>query len=636
MEIYALDPARPSSFSQLTFGSTPGCAGLMIACGAVDAVPSPNGTQVLYRQSIGCESSLWVTRRGGGSPVRLGEPRTYCYPPVSPKAVWSADSTKIAFLGKDGLHIVRFDGTQHQIVSPRFFSSLTWAPTSKSLLAFADGRTFRVRGARVTEIPTSTVIARSPNGRWVASFDYGRTLRFDRTNGAKHWQTGIRGSIKHAWSPDSRSLAYVLSDGLWVFNVTTGKARRLSIEIAPDRYVSDDNAYGYAWSPDGQSIVYIAGRLGLWDVSSNALRVVSLTGRVRTLLAADSPFGGRMLSVASVRDPSRLPLRRPAEQPAERVGQETLLADGPINELATNGTKVAYVACMGATIWTTGPDPSAQLFDQRWPKPDHGCATSGNASLYSLALVGDRVATGLVVGCASGVDLRLAGFGSQPVTLAVSHDAPCGDTMNAVFDDLEADGDLLVYSSASEGSTCCPLQRFALQQTIHRAGPDGCPCPAIASSTGMLVPADVNEGRILAYGRNETWLLDRNGNRLLTLNVGPLGGQLWGDDLVLLEQEQLRVYSARTGALKRTVALPDVPSRGHECELRCRPAGRLVLEDVGHGKAFYLLDGQLHIVDLILGTDKVLVPATIARVTDDGLVYADGSRLFLLSKDFLP
>jgi hypothetical protein len=388
--------------------------------------------------------------------------------------------------------------------------------------------------------------------------------------------------------------------------------------------------------PDGRSIAYIAGRLGLWDVTSGPLRTVSMTGRVRTLIAADSRFAGRMISVASVPNAARLPLRRPDDQPAARVGQETVLAEGPITEIATNGKNVAFVACYGASVWTTGPSSSVRLVDQRWQKPAPGCVTSGNSDVYSLAVVGERVATGLVVGCASGVDLRLRAFGSEPVTVALSQEAPCGNTMNHVFDDLEADGDLLVYSEASEGSTCCPLQRFALAQTIHRVGPQGCPCPVIASSAGMLVPADVNNSRILAYGRNETWLLDRDGNRLLTLNIGPLGAQLWGNELVLLLQGQLRVYDARTGALLRTLPLPDVPSRGHECELRCRLQGRLMLEDVGHGKAFYLLDGRLHSLDLVLGSDRVLASATAARVTDDGLVYADGSRLFTLSKRFLP
>jgi hypothetical protein len=210
--------------------------------------------------------------------------------------------------------------------------------------------------------------------------------------------------------------------------------------------------------------------------------------------------------------------------------------------------------------------------------------------------------------------------------------------MNPALDDLEGENGLLVYSSASETQPCCPSGAIStVRQEIRRVGPNGCPCPVIASSLGTLVPADVNQGRVLAYGKNETWLLDRDGNRLWTIPVGPLGAQLWGDDLILLLRGQLQVYDTRLRRHEQTIVLPSVSSGGHECELRCIDQSRLLtLEDVARHRALYLLQGKLISINLYSGRETEVGPATAARFSRDGLVYADGSRLFFLPERALP
>jgi hypothetical protein len=162
-----------------------------------------------------------------------------------------------------------------------------------------------------------------------------------------------------------------------------------------------------------------------------------------------------------------------------------------------------------------------------------------------------------------------------------------------------------------------------------------CPCPVVASTSGPLYPADVDGGRIVSYGDNETLLLDRDGNRLLSLPVSPLAAQLSGTHLVLLVRGQLRDYDARNGSLLHAWAVPDVPS-GPVCAWRTCDPNRLMLADAANGLVAYILDGKVHVLRIVDGADSVVGSASLARFMDHGLVYADGSRLRLVPFSQLP
>jgi hypothetical protein len=81
--------------------------------------------------------------------------------------------------------------------------------------------------------------------------------------------------------------------------------------------------------------------------------------------------------------------------------------------------------------------------------------------------------------------------------------------------------------------------------------------------------------------------------------------------------------------------VPDVPS-GPICAWRHCPHPELVLTDAARGLVTYILDGQLHVLRLADGADRPIGHASDARFMDAGLVYADGSRLRLISFDKLP
>jgi hypothetical protein len=176
-------------------------------------------------------------------------------------------------------------------------------------------------------------------------------------------------------------------------------------------------------------------------------------------------------------------------------------------------------------------------------------------------------------------------------------------------------------------------------QSIERVEPDGCPCPVVSSSPGPYTPLEVDAGRIVVSGTNETRILDANGTVLLSLPVPTLAAQLSGPDLVLAEFSELRVYDANTGAVRRTWPLPT--TAGHDCDFYGDPGclaalRRVKLGDFAHGLVAYALDGQVHLLRLSDGADKIVAPGTLPRFVDRGLVYGDGARVRLLPFDRLP
>jgi hypothetical protein len=63
---------------------------------------------------------------------------------------------------------------------------------------------------------------------------------------------------------------------------------------------------------------------------------------------------------------------------------------------------------------------------------------------------------------------------------------------------------------------------------------------------------------------------------------------------------------------------------------------RLELEDAARGLAAYVLEGEVHVVQLENGADTTIAKGTTARFMADGLVYADGADLHLVPFGMLP
>jgi hypothetical protein len=158
------------------------------------------------------------------------------------------------------------------------------------------------------------------------------------------------------------------------------------------------------------------------------------------------------------------------------------------------------------------------------------------------------------------------------------------------------------------------------ETTIERVEPDGTLVP-LSTTPGPYSLLDADDGRIVAAGARETWILDgASGAILLALPVPTVHAQLSGRDLVLRVGETLQVYDAATGELRRTwqigapFALGDV-ARGLAAYTRST-GGDPLLDDV-----------EVHLLRLGDGADVAVGYGSTPRFLDSGLVYADGARI---------
>ena len=600
-QIYAVDPTRRAEPAQLTFGRGE----------AFHPVPSPNGRRVAYlvadvfearAPALRSGGALWVARANGSSARRLASDG------VGERVTWSPDSSRLAYTRKGVLHIVGTDGSGDRVVR----RAPPWADTNLS-----------------------------PNGRWVAT----RTLTAQATVlevSSRSTETTFRFELERvtpddygtsdeaAWSPDSRYVAFASARGVWTVEVRRGRLRRLSREPG----------FSLSWALDSRSLALVRGRGPLPDANfeSGDLLQITLAGRVTSVVDDDRAYGGTIVDVAWTRPPAEVRYRAPEAGPATRVASDGLLADGPIHRLAADGERVAFNACDDVYTWTPA---SGEVVPLGQSGPLSWCRSENNTVVHSLAVAGDRVAYGKRSGCNSiTISLHLEVFApvrrSSQLARGLSN---CASPNRPGVHRLTGAGGLLVFSTLHEpfpepGERCC---RTTLEE-INRVGPDGCPCPVIASSPGPLAPSDVERDRVVAFGDNATLVLDPHGKELVSIPVSPVAAQLWGDDLVLLERGRLRIHDAEAGAFLRSWPLPDVPSGG-TCDLQCVRAGdtaRLRLHDLARGLVAYVLDGEVKLLRLADGANATVGRGTIARFLDAGLVYADGSRLHLVPFERLP
>jgi hypothetical protein len=257
----------------------------------------------------------------------------------------------------------------------------------------------------------------------------------------------------------------------------------------------------------------------------------------------------------------------------------------------------------------------------------------------SLAIADDRVLWWWAdLGLGFDWTMREAEIGAQPTDLAHGY-GNLGATPGEGTGTAVGSGSLLAMSSwklhyASGGRIDID------EQSIERVDPGGCPCPAISGSPGQYEPLDVDQDRIVVSGTNETRLLSSDGHVLLTVPVPTLAAQLDGSQLVIAAGDRLQVYEARTAELLATWPMPASPV-GHDCDSYADPrcnerTSHITLEDVSRGLAAYVYERRVHLLRLSDGADRAVAYGTLARFMSDGLVYADGARIWLMPYDRLP
>jgi hypothetical protein len=495
-----------------------------------------------------------------------------------------------------------------------------------------------LRGGRAHVLAkvAGTSVDWSPDGRWLAvsSADPGAPVTLVSTaNGRRRIRIGSGTDAK--WSPKGRYLASATTRGLRLIDTRTRRTRLLTADTSYGPGLSP-KPMGFAWAPDGRSIAYLTTRVSNDFIAQGDLRVVTLSGRSRTLVAGQGAYGGGIVSVAWWRAPARLRYTKP------KVTSTGLLADGPVLQLATDGPSIAFATtCNRVSLWrpstgfrfTSGPAP---VVTGAAPNCDWG----DRWDLYSLAVAGDRLVYGFNLGGLSSFWSIRQLTASAPGTEAQLDGAygPLGGPWQHALGTVVGSGSLVAYSTWDEANVL-PAPPFRVtKQTIMRAEPNGCPCPALATTPGPLVPFDASGDRIVASGDNETIVYDRDGNQLLSLPLAALGAQLDGGDLVVLLPHELREYDIGSGRLLLSSLLPDVESGSecgspHYCD-RKRP--RLLLEDARRGLVTYVLDGKVHIRRLADSADAVVAPGSLARFFDGGLAFAYGARLSVVPWADLP
>lgn len=676
-QIYSVDPSSEGAPAQLTFATAPSCG--QATCNFTTPVPSPDGRKVLFFAGEPARCALFVARANGTQSRRLATGRNSCY---SGEAAWAGSSQQIAYDVGGDVHIARADGSRNRSVGSG--SRPAWSRDGRSL-AFLDDRGIEVvQKGRLRHLPAANAFAWSPNGKWIAYLGPARAssprgpsrlglVRPDGT-GRRILATADDPRSELAWSADGRFLAFD-DKGVRIVDTATGTLRVVNTEdgyglawsprgrllaygsgarirvaeaTGTDRVLTAE-AGEFAWSPDADSLAYIVSTSD-FNYQTGDLKLVDLSGHVRTLVAAAGDYGGWMDQLVWTRPPADMSYRPAAARTIATVSANQLLAPWPITRLAADGGRVAYVSCGRVFAWLPATGAVVQTEPQASLSPR--CTIGDNYNpfeIYTLALAGDRIAFGAREGnTGQGWWLYEGELGPPQrfVTLDWRGGASGCPVVKGGLGDLAGSERLLVFSTWRDDQHCPAV---TTEQQIERVESAGCPCPVIAASQGPLVPFDVDGGRVAAGGDNATVLLDSAGTQLLSVAVSPLAVQLAGSELVVLVQGELRDYDASTGALRHAWPLANVPSSG-ECasphrgswgcgwqcsDSVCSPP-RLLLEDAARGLVTYVLDGHVHLLRLSDGADATVADGTLARFMDAGLAYVDGARIHLVPFGSLP
>ena len=616
-EILAADPSGRAPVGQVTFERPAAPCFWAAACGFTKPLPSPDGRWLAYR-SGGVEwvpATLWLASGDGTGARAIG---------TADDAAWAPDSRRLAYSAGDGVHVLTTSGTD-RIVDPRAASQLHWSPDGKTLaLVRGSGIVLRRRGhERLLTPVTPSSFVWAPDGRRIAygtqkgvflvSVASGRARLVYR---AEQRQPFPKAPLELTFSRGGRFLAFTFGSQIRILTMRSLHVRTLRVQ-----------GHDLGWSPDGRRLLYVqGGESSKADaIATGDVQTVTPGGRIRTIISASNPYGGQIVAAAWTTAPRGVRYR-PAEVPSG------VFAGGPVQELVADGGRTAFVACGGVYAWRAVSGAVEPI-----ETPGECRAPFSRGHVYSLGLAGDRMAwLEKGWGLCFRWNAREATVGSPAIDLGTGSGCLGSAPVEGVGTTVGA-GSLLVMSAWK----LRPGGGNALvdQQAVERVEPAGCPCPVVSSSPGPYTPLDVDAGRIVVSGQNETRILSSDGTVLLSLPVPTLAAQLSGSDLVLAAGSELRVYDATGGWLRATWPLPGQPV-GHDCDLfgdpTCSSPAPLTLGGVAHGLAAYAFDGLVHLLRLRDGADHIVAPGALPRFFDTGLVYADGARVRLVLWDALP
>jgi len=222
-----------------------------------------NGKAALYTARTGDPKSVEIFSTGDALPF-------YLY--------WSPDSKRVAFLIQARnndltLNFANADGsgsTEAGKGSPFYFS---WAPDSQSVMSHVGGSRRQSADAFIgvhstagQGTPQNLALAPanflapawSPDGTEVLSAETSGTNSDELTVTDGHGEHPLSiarytGSVYFNWSPDGKSIAYLLSAG----GTTKSELHVARADGSDNQVVTDDSPLAFFWSPDGSKLAYL-------------------------------------------------------------------------------------------------------------------------------------------------------------------------------------------------------------------------------------------------------------------------------------------------------------------------------------------------------------------------------------------
>jgi Tol biopolymer transport system component len=557
---------------------------------AADPVASPDGSAIAFDDRDG----LYVMKADGTERIRLAS---------GTRPEWSPDGQWLAYQGKSGLYVVRPDGTAtHRVARATGFS---WSPDATSLAYPSTAGVSAVNvatGARRVLVRgvDAANLAWSPDGHRIAfrGDSYADSPVYVAVlGGSKPRRIGPRTDQTPAWSPDGTRVAY--GSGAccrW----EGARSNVVEVDVSSGRTVMAvpplaRTASGYpSWSPDGTRLAFkrtnTAG--SYFDEGGADVWVVNADGTGLSHVTTAFPFAG----VAS--PPTWWPRRlKIAPDPGIRtVALHTVARrrlGGSYTISGADATRVAIVRSSGGRTFF-----NAALGVWRGPGRIDWIRDAGGDSAAFAGLRVYWTTWSFIPGYFDAYLWTAARPGRRPRVLRQreeSSNAPGPQPLFTVRDD----GSLAVYTL--HGSLW--RLRGARSRRIRHEG------------TEFSLFA-VGGGRILLQRSDRrVELVSSSGKLMRTIasRAKYIGGALSGRRLVLVGSQKISVFDSRTGQLRTSwpVGAPGVPpSMGFMYKS---------LLPYSDGSALHVLDVDTgH--DLIVRIPGVTEPVTEA-VTKAGLVY---------------
>ncbi len=331
-----------------------------------------------------------------------------------------------------------------------------------------------------------------------------------------------------------------------------------------------------------------------------------------------------------------------AAPPLQSFGPQRVLLRAPVDELAADGSRVAWLFCQRKLVswWRPGTSQGSGL----GPPASFACPPQTSPyTYYSLALAGTRVAWAQNEG---GIQTNSAVFladATHPTTIRLVAQKSACCRGNALGEGrlgfVVGQAGLIAFTRwelcGDPGAPPCTVVpaiddsfvERVLQPTATGTGCPGTswPCHQLAAGNGLL-------GSISAYSGRAALLHDNGAIDIVAASGAAirhfpaLAGQtraadLWGTHLVVLVPGKVIDFSVLTGQALQSRSVPAVSSGGPCFRLPC-PAPLLRLEDFARGLVAYTLHGKVRVLRLSDGHDRVVARGTAARFVDSGLVYA--------------